>query len=221
MKTPGGAAPSTSTTVATAAKPPKARTEPATAPPSAASPPTLSSPASARGKQNGAGSNGVAAETPTKAAGSPTKTPRGATPRTAHSNGAAVPPGSSHESLVEFYNVEGLTPTTGGPGQLPPPIAATANLSSSGSSNEELNGSFVNMDLASSFHVTYSNKGDNVPNAKAPEPRRSRSVSPMLLTGMSPHASDDELVLICVDCGVEIGEKCANVMCPLTGKVHV
>lgn len=37
---------------------------------------------------------------------------------------------------------------------------------------------------------------------------------------VSAHSSDDELVLVCMDCGKEIIEDSENCVCPLTGKLH-
>lgn len=101
------------------------------------------------------------------------------------------------------------------------PPATNADLSRSGSiSNEDLNGSLC-VDLSGSFRMSNSNKGDIVLNTKVPEGRRSWSVSQVLLKSVSPHPSDDDLVLICIDCGMEISENCESALCPLTGKAHV
>ncbi|KAG5496129.1 hypothetical protein JKF63_02430 [Porcisia hertigi] len=101
------------------------------------------------------------------------------------------------------------------------PATMYPDVRSTGSSaNEELNGSF-SIDLSGSFRMSYSNKGDILPVPEIPQARVSRSVSPRLLSTVSPHPSDDDLVLICTDCGVEINESCVLVVCPLTGKLHV
>ncbi|TPP43586.1 hypothetical protein CGC20_33680 [Leishmania donovani] len=101
------------------------------------------------------------------------------------------------------------------------PPATNADLSRSDSiTNEDLNGSLC-VDLSGSFRMPNSNKGDIALNTKAPEARRSRSVSQVLLKSVSPHPSDNDLVLICIDCGMEISENCESVLCPLTGKAHV
>lgn len=39
-------------------------------------------------------------------------------------------------------------------------------------------------------------------------------------SALSPHESDDDLVLICVDCGSEILDAVAGEVCPVTGKLH-
>ncbi|KAK7199672.1 hypothetical protein NESM_000012700 [Novymonas esmeraldas] len=121
------------------------------------------------------------------------------------------------DSIVAFIPVPDA-PTTH---HAPAPDGATSFSAAGSSANEELNGSFISVDLAGSFHTTYSTKGDLAPTAKVPESRRSRSVSPMLLTAMSSHPSDKDLVLICTDCGMEIDEAFESPLCPLTGKVHV
>lgn len=89
-----------------------------------------------------------------------------------------------------------------------------------GGSGMDLNGSFANVDLNGSFHIHYNMKGDIIPNATLPESRRGRSVTPKLLAALSPHPSDDDMVLICTDCGMTIDESCET-LCPLTGKIHV
>ncbi|KAL7699943.1 hypothetical protein N2W54_005142 [Lotmaria passim] len=89
-----------------------------------------------------------------------------------------------------------------------------------GSGGMDLNGSFANADLNGSFHIHYNTKGDIIPNATLPESRRGRSVPAKLLAALSPHPSDDDLVLVCTDCGMTIDENCEQ-LCPLTGKLHV
>ncbi|GET91401.1 unspecified product [Leishmania tarentolae] len=118
------------------------------------------------------------------------------------------------DSLIAFVPVTCAVDTN----QKPP--ATNTDLNHSGSTNEDLNGSLC-VDLSGSFRMLNSNKGDIVLNTKVPEGRRSRSVSSVLLMTVSPHPSDDDIVLICVDCGMEISEHCESVLCPLTGRVHV
>ncbi|KPA84573.1 unspecified product [Leptomonas pyrrhocoris] len=91
--------------------------------------------------------------------------------------------------------------------------------SGGGGSGMDPNGSFSNVDLKGSFHIHYNTKGEINPNASLPASRRGRYVSPKLLAGMSPHPSDDDLVLVCTDCGTAITEDCEQ-LCPLTGKLH-
>ncbi|KPI88962.1 hypothetical protein ABL78_1928 [Leptomonas seymouri] len=86
--------------------------------------------------------------------------------------------------------------------------------------SDDMNMSFPNVDFNGSFHIRYSVKVDITPNATLPESRRGRSVPPKLLAGLSPHSSDDDLVLLCTDCGMTIDENC-ELMCPLTGKLHI
>ncbi|KAG5470466.1 hypothetical protein LSCM1_01710 [Leishmania martiniquensis] len=125
-----------------------------------------------------------------------------------------VQPGAS-DSLVAFV------PVTSAADAHPQPQAAGVDLSRSGSgANEELNGSFC-VDLSGSFRMSYSNKGDMLPNTRMPERRRSRFTSPKLLATVSPHPSDNDLVLICTDCGMDISENCELILCALTGKAHV
>lgn len=83
-----------------------------------------------------------------------------------------------------------------------------------------LSGSFSNADLTGSFHMASSTKGDYVgPVASA---KRSHTISPDALSCVSSHPSDDELVLVCLDCGMEIGgDGNSPETCPLTGKWHV
>ncbi|CAG9580059.1 hypothetical_protein [Leishmania major strain Friedlin] len=119
------------------------------------------------------------------------------------------------DSLIAFM------PETGAGDTHQQPPATNADLSRSDSStNEDLNGS-LSVDLSGSFRMPNSNKGDIALNTKVPEVRRCRSVSEVLLKSVSPHPSDNDLVLICIDCGMEISENCESVLCPLTGKAHV
>ncbi|CCW70570.1 unnamed protein product [Phytomonas sp. Hart1] len=37
---------------------------------------------------------------------------------------------------------------------------------------------------------------------------------------LSPHDSDNDLVLICLDCGMTIDEESVGIVCPLTAKLH-
>ncbi|CAJ1033642.1 hypothetical protein Q4I32_006531 [Leishmania shawi] len=129
-------------------------------------------------------------------------------------------PHESNEPCVSDPLIAGMPAThVSDPDPQPPTINGDPSHSDS-CATEELNGSF-SIDLAGSFRVPYSNKGDIILDTKVLESRRSRFVSPSLLMAMSPHPSDNDLVLICIDCGMEIRENCELVLCPLTGKSHV
>jgi hypothetical protein len=123
---------------------------------------------------------------------------------------------STDENALDDDVSNTFSPSYTGKGQQP----VDDDNDASGSSCADLNGSFANVDLNGSFHIHYNTKGDIIPNSTLPEGRRARSVSPKLLAALSPHPSDDELVLVCTDCGMTIDEKCEP-LCPLTGKLHI
>ncbi|KAG5470879.1 hypothetical protein CUR178_02185 [Leishmania enriettii] len=119
------------------------------------------------------------------------------------------------DSLITFVPI--ISPAETQPQQQVAGVDLSRSVSST---NEELNGSF-SVDLSGSFRISYSNKGDMLPSKRMPERRHSRFISPQQLKTVSPHPSDNDIVLICTDCGMDITENCESVLCALTGKAHV
>ncbi|KAG5495369.1 hypothetical protein GH5_03028 [Leishmania sp. Ghana 2012 LV757] len=166
------------------------------------------------GSSNGSvgGDNGEANKVTERAERTPKATGAGySSEKDLHNTDAPCVP----DSLITFVPVTSPAETQ------PQPQAAGVDLSRSVSStNEELNGSF-SVDLSGSFRISYSNKGDMLPSKRIPERRRSRFISPKQLETVSPHPSDNDIVLICTDCGMDITENCESVLCALTGKAHI
>lgn len=154
---------------------------------------------------------------------SPDETPEGTSPHSPIKHPYANELAATDENALEDDISNNYSPN--GTRRVEPPVEEDAEENddddeNGGGSGMDLNGSFANVDLNGSFHIHYNTKGDIIPNATLPEGRRGRSVSPKLLAALSPHPSDDELVLVCTDCGMTIDENCEP-MCSLTGKLHV
>lgn len=92
--------------------------------------------------------------------------------------------------------------------------------------------SFVKEELTGSFHNhnPFTLKGDcriekgvmapSTLKIPASSSDGASSKTPSEMTMLSAHSSDDDLVLICMDCGREINEQESGMLCPVTAKLH-
>ncbi|CCW62737.1 unnamed protein product [Phytomonas sp. EM1] len=61
----------------------------------------------------------------------------------------------------------------------------------------------------------------HIPSTPTQRPRETLASQDPLSPGfLSSHASDNDLVLICLDCGMTIDEESVGIICPLTAKLH-